>query len=118
MVYYVYILTNRTHTTVYVGVTRNLLRRVDEHRRHVYPDSFTAKYRLHELVYFEPFSDIRDAIAREKQLKGWNRRRKNALVESKNPTWRDLFPLILKDEIQVGEVFPEYWNDEGQDGGA
>ena len=113
MVYYVYILSNRTHTVVYTGVTRNLLRRVEEHRQHVYPESFTAKHCATELVYFEPFGDIRDAIEREKQLKSWSRKRKNALVESRNPQWRDLFPLILADENGTGEVFPEYWDFDG-----
>ena len=113
MVYYVYILSNHTHTTLYIGVTRSLLRRVEEHRSHMYPNSFTAKYGVTELVYFETFPDIRDAIAREKQLKGWSRMRKNELLEARNPTWRDLFPLVLKDEVQGGDVFPEYWNFDG-----
>ena len=113
MVYYVYLLSNRTHTTLYVGVTRDLLRRVEEHRRHVYPDSFTAKYGVTELVYFEAFSDIREAIGREKQLKGFSRRRKNELVHSRNPGWADLFPRILEDETAGGDVFPEYWNVDG-----
>ncbi len=113
MAYYVYILSNHTHTVIYIGVTNNLLRRVDEHRRTVYPESFTAKYNVTELVYFEPFNDVRDAIAREKQLKGWSRRRKNVLVESKNPVWRDLFPLILADENGAREAFPEYWDFDG-----
>ena len=109
MVYYVYLLTNPTRTVLYVGVTRDLLRRAEEHRRHVYPNSFTAKYGVTDLVYFETFNDIREAIGREKQLKSWNRRRKNELVNTRNPGWKDLFPLILEDETKAGEVFPEYW---------
>ena len=113
MVYYVYILANHTRTTIYVGVTRELLRRVDEHRRHVYPDSFTAKYDVVELVYFEAFNHIDDAIGREKQLKSWSRKRKNALVNTRNPDWQDLYPRMLEDESKAGEVFPEYWDYDG-----
>ncbi len=113
MKYSIYILSNATHTVLYIGVTRSLLRRVDEHRRHVYPKSFTAKYDVTKLVYFESFADIRDAIGREKQLKSWSRKRKNELVNARNPDWIDLFPAILKEEMEPGEVFPSYWSSEG-----
>jgi putative endonuclease len=113
MKYSIYILSNATHTVLYTGVTRSLLRRVDEHRRHVYPKSFTAKYDVTKLVYFESFTDIRDAIGREKQLKSWSRKRKNELVSARNPDWIDLFPAILKEEMEPGEVFPSYWSSEG-----
>ncbi|MBR5701806.1 MAG: GIY-YIG nuclease family protein [Oscillospiraceae bacterium] len=112
MSYYIYMLSNPTHTVLYVGVTRDLLRRVDEHRRHVYPKSFTAKYGASELVYFEVYEDIREAIGREKQIKSWNRKRKNELVNTRNPRWLDLFPHILEDEFGAGEIFPKYWNGE------
>ncbi len=112
MAYYIYILSNPTHTVVYTGVTRDLLRRVDEHRRHVYPKSFTARYGVTELVYFEAFEDIREAIGREKQIKGWSRKRKNELINRRNPEWKDLFPLILEDETGAGKAFPTYWKDE------
>ena len=95
MNYYVYILSNDTATTIYVGVTNNLVRRVYEHRNHLIPDSFTAKYCIHRLVYFEHTGDVRAALEREKQIKSWNRKRKNALVESMNPTWEDLYESIL-----------------------
>ena len=96
MQYYVYILTNTTCTVVYIGVTKDLVRRVYEHKHKLDPNSFTAKYDVHRLVYYETTSDVRTAIEREKQLKGWNRKRKNKLVETMNPRWEDLYELILR----------------------
>ena len=96
MNYYVYILANTTGTVVYIGVTKDLIRRVYEHKHKLDPNSFTAKYDVHKLVYFESTSDVRAAIEREKQLKGWNRKRKNKLVESMNPRWEDLYGSILR----------------------
>ena len=95
MTYYVYILANATGTVVYIGVTKDLIRRVYEHKHNLDPSSFTAKYDVHKLVYYEMTSDINAAIAREKQLKGWNRKRKNKLVESRNPKWEDLYESVL-----------------------
>ena len=95
MQYYVYILANTTGTVVYIGVTKDLIRRVYEHRHKLDPNSFTAKYDVHKLVYYEATSDVRAAIEREKQLKGWNRKRKNKLVETLNPRWEDLYESIL-----------------------
>jgi putative endonuclease len=86
--YYVYILTNRSWT-LYTGVTNNLERRIWEHK-HKWTKGFTSRYRIGKLVYSETFGDIRDAIAREKQIKGWTRGRKMALIRAANPTWRDL----------------------------
>lgn len=86
--YYVYIMTSRSRT-LYVGVTNNLKRRVLEHKQKLF-EGFTKKYNLTRLVYFEQTSDVRSAIRREKQIKGWLRRRKVALIESINPKWRDL----------------------------
>ena len=86
--YYVYILTNRVRT-LYVGVTNNLTRRVYEHKQKLVP-GFTKKYNLTWLAYFEETTDVRAAIAREKQIKGWRRSKKIALIESMNPRWRDL----------------------------
>ena len=90
MSYYVYILANETNVALYTGVTNNLLRRVWEHKNVVDPQSHTARYKIHKLVYFEETTDVNAAIAREKQIKGWNRRRKNRLIENKNPSWKDL----------------------------
>ena len=95
MTYYVYILTNSTNVAMYIGVTRNLIRRVYEHRNHLEPDSFTAKYHIGKLVYFETTQDVNVALEREKQLKHWRRSKKNALVETMNPQWEDLYPTIL-----------------------
>ena len=89
MNYYVYILANKTNSTVYIGVTSDLMRRLWEHRNDRI-EGFTKTYHVHKLVYYESFSDVRDAIAREKQLKGWRRARKNELIESVNPAWEDL----------------------------
>ena len=86
--YHVYIMASASRV-LYVGVTGNLLRRVAEHKQKKVP-GFTARYRVTELVYFEAFGDIRLSIAREKQIKGWLRERKIALIESFNPHWRDL----------------------------
>ena len=94
MNYYVYILANITNTVIYTGITRDLVRRVYEHRHHFDPTSFTAKYGVTRLVYFESTTDVRAAIEREKQIKGWNRARKNRLVETKNPQWQDLWESI------------------------
>ena len=95
MQYYVYILTNKTGTTMYIGVTKDLVRRMYEHKHKLDPNSFTAKYDVHKLVYYEYTTDIRAALEREKQLKGWNRARKNKLVETRNPLWQDLYKSIL-----------------------
>ena len=91
--YFVYIMTNRTKT-LYTGVTNNLARRVLEHRAAQTP-GFTAKYRLTSLVYYETTSDISAAISREKQIKGWLRRRKIELIESMNPYWFDLSDVLV-----------------------
>ena len=80
---------------MYVGVTKDLVRRIYEHKYKLDPNSFTAKYNIHKLVYYECTSDVRAAIEREKQIKGWNRARKNKLVESRDPQWIDLYPSIL-----------------------
>lgn len=86
--YYVYIMASKSKI-LYVGVTNNLKRRVYEHKHHLVK-GFTEKYKVTKLVYHEQTEDVRAAIAREKQIKGWLRRKKMALVESMNPTWKDL----------------------------
>ena len=88
MHYYVYILTNQSRT-LYIGVTNNLERRILEHRSKINP-GFTKKYNISLLVYFEVFNYIRQAIQREKMLKGWKRSKKIKLIESENPYWKDL----------------------------
>ncbi len=92
--YYVYILTNKSNSVIYIGVTNDIARRVYEHRHHMI-NGFTDKYHVTKLVYAESAPDVRDAIQREKQLKGWTRAKKNALVENANPNWEDLWENIL-----------------------
>ncbi len=86
--YYVYILTNKSRT-LYTGVTNDLLRRVYEHKQKLV-QGFTAKYNITRLAYFEETTDVQAALAREKQIKGWLRVKKLALIESVNPRWEDL----------------------------
>jgi putative endonuclease len=91
---YIYVMTNKHKTTLYVGVTNNLQRRVQEHRTHYNPKSFTARYNLEYCIYYECFADVEQAISREKQLKGWSRAKKEALISSANPSWDDLWKNI------------------------
>jgi putative endonuclease len=91
--YWVYILASKLGGTLYIGVTNNLVRRVYEHRMGL-AEGFTKKYRVHRLVYFEPYGDVEEAIRREKQLKKWNRAWKIRLIEEHNPNWDDLYPGI------------------------
>ena len=86
--YYVYILSNKSKT-LYIGMTNNLERRMYEHKNKLV-DGFTKKYNLTKLVYYETTNDVKSAINREKQLKGWLRKRKIDLIEQKNPNWDDL----------------------------
>jgi putative endonuclease len=86
--YYVYIMTNKSRT-LYTGVTNDIMRRVDEHKRKLIP-GFTSKYNIRFLVYYESTPSIHVAIHREKQIKGWLRAKKIALINSMNPTWEDL----------------------------
>ena len=95
MQYYVYILSNSHKNVIYTGVTNDLVRRVYEHKHHLDKGSFTSRYNVENLVYFEETTDIESAIAREKQIKGWNRKRKEKLIEVKNPNWEDLYSAIL-----------------------
>ena len=87
--YYVYILTSTSNKVLYTGVTNCLTRRVEEHTNGI-GSEFTKKYHVHKLIYFECFHDIKAAIQREKQIKGWRREKKLALITEKNPNWLDL----------------------------
>jgi putative endonuclease len=87
--YYIYILTNKKHGTLYIGITNNLMRRIYEHKNGIIK-GFTKKYNLDKLVYFEQTTDINAAIQREKRLKKWNRAWKIELIESINSEWKDL----------------------------
>ena len=95
MDYYVYMMTNSHRNVLYTGVTNDLQKRVYEHKKHLDKGSFTARYNVEYLIYFECTSDVKAAIEREKQIKSWNRRKKNILVESKTPEWKDLYEFIL-----------------------
>ena len=95
MAYYVYILANNTNVAIYTGVTKDIVRRMYEHRHELDATSFTARYGIHKLVYFEETTDVRAAIDREKQIKSWKRAKKNQLIEATNPRWVDLYPSIL-----------------------
>ena len=88
--YYVYIMANTRFTTLYIGVTNDLTRRVYEHRQRTNPRSFTARYNVTQLVYLEECDDVNVAIAREKQLKSWSRARKESLIDAMNPSHDDL----------------------------
>jgi len=87
---YVYILTNKNNSVLYTGVTNDLKRRLEEHTQKINPNSFTSRYNLNKLVYYESFFLIGDAIASEKQIKAGSRAKKVALIHSMNPTWKDL----------------------------
>ena len=100
--YFVYILSSRTRV-LYIGVTNNLMRRVLEHKKNVNV-GFTSKYHVHQLVYYEEYNDVRIAISREKELKGWLRKKKIALIESMNPEWSDLSDGWYDQETLEGHV--------------
>jgi len=87
---YVYIITNKRNGTLYIGVTSNMIKRIYEHKNS-FVDGFSKKHKLYMLVYYEQHLDIEAAIAREKQLKKWNRLWKLKLIEAVNPKWRDLY---------------------------
>jgi putative endonuclease len=87
-IYYVYVLASRSRR-LYTGVTNSLERRINEHRDGR-ASGFATRYRIFRLVHVETFGDVRDAIAREKEIKGWNREKKLALIDSANPEWKDL----------------------------
>lgn len=92
----VYIITNRYNTTLYIGVTSDLITRMDQHKNKLYTNSFSSQYNLTKLVYFESFSSIEEAIQREKQLKAGSRKKKIDLINSLNPGWKDLNEEVLK----------------------
>ncbi len=84
-------MTNKRKTTLYIGVTSDLKRRISEHKQHFYNNNFTDRYEIELLIYYEKWDTIVEAIVREKQLKGWIREKKENLINSKNPGWRDLW---------------------------
>jgi len=90
----IYIMTNKHNKTIYTGVTGNLIGRVDQHRTGKI-GGFTRKYNLNKLVYYEVYEDPESAILREKQIKSWNRKRKDDLINALNPQWRDLYSDLV-----------------------
>ena len=92
--YYIYILTNQTNSVMYIGVTNDLQRRIYEHKKELL-EGFTKRYHIHKLVYYEQYNNIKDAITREKRLKGLLREKKNLLVMQMNPKWEDLSPKLF-----------------------
>jgi putative endonuclease len=100
--YFMYIMAN-VSKMLYTGVTNDLEHRIFQHKAKQI-DGFTNKYNIHRLLYFEAFGDIREAIAREKQIKGWLRARKVELIESVNPDWKDLVPEWMRKPRGTGKV--------------
>jgi putative endonuclease len=92
--YYLYILANKKNGTLYIGVTGDLIKRIYEHKQKIVK-GFTKKYYVHNLVYYEVYRDIEEAILREKQMKKWNRKWKIRVIEEKNPEWEDLYSEII-----------------------
>lgn len=95
MLAYVYIMTNAHHTVLYIGATIDIVRRTLQHREHYYKKSFTDRYNVEKLIYFEYYDDIKTAFHRERQLKGWTRIKKERLINRVNPEWKDLYDAIL-----------------------
>ena len=91
---FIYIIINKNNTTLYIGVTSNLPQRILQHKEKTHKDSFSARYSLDKLVYYEQFQMIGDAIGREKQLKAGSRAKKIVLITAKNPNWDDLYKDI------------------------
>lgn len=106
---YFYIITNTHHTVLYCGATDDLYRRVQEHKYQVYNNSFSSRYNINKLVYFETYSLIADAFSREKQVKSGSRKKKIVLIESINPEWKDLFeqldPNSMEELIRIKKFF-------------
>jgi putative endonuclease len=93
--FYVYMVTSRSRVVLYTGITNSLMRRVSQHQNGEIR-GFTKTYKVNRLVYYERFNEPRDAIAREKEIKGWRREKTNSLVERMNPKWADLSPMLFQ----------------------
>ena len=113
--FFVYMLNSRSRRALYTGMTNCIIGRVNQHRAQETKRSFTAQYRAYRLVYYEEFDDIHACIRREKEIKGWTRAKKNALVNSMNPKWRD---LLTEWEEKYGFDFivpiPAYGGEQGE----
>lgn len=115
---FVYIMTNKNRTTLYIGVTNDLCRRVHEHKNHLLKNSFTDKYNLEHCIYNEEFSYFDLAIHREKELKKWNRKKKENLINKKNKDWRDMVTEhgIVREKITFSQQVNDLINELGQSG--
>lgn len=117
---FVYIMTNKSKTVLYIGVTNNLCRRINEHKNHLIENSFTDRYNIEFCIYFEEFSNFNLAIQREKELKKWNRQKKETLINIKNPEWKELATEkgFVRETVsfaqQVADVIKE-WEQEKRD---
>src|SRR3954463_7554444 len=103
--YYVYIVTNKHRSTLYIGVTNSLVRRISQHKNGEI-EGFTQRYQLNRLVWFEHFREVRDAIACEKKMKGWLRGKKIARIEETNPRWLDLSADLLEEQPVTDNGWP------------
>ena len=101
---YIYFMTNTHRNVLYIGVTSNLKKRIWEHRNHIFNNSFTEKYNLEDLVYYEGFMGIEEAILREKQLKNWSRKKKDFLVNQANKDWKDFYDEIMNDIFSLVDL--------------
>jgi len=114
---FIYIMTNKNKTVLYIEVTNNLVRRVYEHKNHLIKNSFSDRYNLEYCIYYEEFVYFDLAINREKELKKWNRQKKEALINKKNPEWKEL--VNEKGFIRNNQEIPyAVWNDGSNDNGA
>jgi len=111
-----YMVANRSRT-LYTGVTGRLTGRVIQHKQGLM-EGFRSRYRIHWLVYFEVYRDVRNAIAREKQVKRWRREKKVALIERHNPAWEDLSERWFENEKQIPRLRPDYRRDSARDDSA
>ncbi len=93
--YYIYILSNWNNRVIYIGMTNDLERRIYEHKNKIF-EGFSKKYNINKLIYYEFTNDVNAAIRREKEIKKWRREKKNKLIESMNPEWRDLVEKLIK----------------------
>ena len=101
--FWIYIITNAHDSVLYIGMTNDLARRVSEHRSGEIR-GFTSAYRCHKLLYYEHYTEVQDAIAREMQLKKWSRTKKLALIATLNPRWNDLAPAVLGQEQEISRL--------------
>ena len=102
---FVYIMSNISRSVLYIGVTRNLRRRVEEHRTSKNLDSFTSKYNCVHLIYYEYYDFLTEAIAREKKLKSWKRTWKDKLIAKQNPELKDLYADLISGELGSDEMY-------------